>query len=58
MSYCRFEGTAEELGLCITDLIDDIDLSDREANYANRLKSLCEEYLQAYDDWNANKEGW
>lgn len=56
MSYCRFEGTYEELGSCITDITDDVELSEREETYAKRLKDLCEEYIQAYEEWEYYKE--
>ena len=56
MSYCRFEGTYEELGSCISDITGDVELSEREEKYAKRLRDLCEEYIQAYDEWEYFKE--
>lgn len=56
MSYCRFEGTSNELRACINDLYDCGDLSDSESNYAARLRDLCEEYIDAYEEWLEQKE--
>ena len=56
MSYCRFENTFRDLEDCVDALVDNDDLSDREANFAHRMRNLCEEYLDAYEEWQSNRE--
>ena len=56
MSYCRFENTFRDLEDCVDALVDNNDLSEREANFAHRMRNLCEEYLDAYEEWQSNRE--
>lgn len=56
MSYCRFENTFRDLEDCVDALVDNDDLSEREANFAHRMRNLCEEYLDAYEEWQSNRE--
>ena len=61
MSYCVFEGVSSDIGTCIDALQHLDDLSERESNYAKRLRTLCEQYIDAYDEWieynnNENEE--
>ena len=56
MSYCRFENTFRDLEDCVDALVDNEDLSEREANFAHRMRNLCEEYLDAYEEWQSNRE--
>lgn len=56
MSYCRFEGTRHELGNCIVDLNNCKELSDSEARHAGCLRELCEQYIDAYEEWREEME--
>lgn len=56
MSYCRFEGTYRELSYCLDDIVNDAELSENEAYYAKRMRDLCEEYIQAYDEQQEAQE--
>jgi hypothetical protein len=42
MNYCRFEKTLDDLMDC-RDHINDMDLSDSELKYRNKLIVLCRE---------------
>jgi hypothetical protein len=52
MSYCRFQNTAGDLEDCV-DALKEIgeleELSDSERSYAERMKSICENYLEEYE---------
>ena len=54
MSYCRFENTKSDLADCISALegiaYDGEEISDREWNYAKRMKELCEEYIVIFNE--------
>ena len=56
MSYCRFENTFRDLEDCVDAIVNDEDISEREANFAHRMRNLCEEYIQAYDEWQELQE--
>ena len=56
MSYCRFENTFRDLEDCVDAIVNDEDISEREANFAHRMRNLCEEYIQAYDEWEELQE--
>ena len=43
MSYCRFENTFRDLEDCVDALVDNDDLSEREANFAHRMRNLCQQ---------------
>lgn len=54
MSYCRFENTSRDLADCVGALegvaYDNEEISKREWEYAKRMKELCEEYLEMFDN--------
>lgn len=61
MSYCVFEGVSSDIQECIDKLNNSDELSPSESRYAERLRMLCEWYMDAYDDWkeynhNENEE--
>lgn len=49
MSYCRFENTYEDLYKCL-DALDDLKLSESEYKYAKYMRTLCEKYVERFDD--------
>jgi hypothetical protein len=55
MSYCRFQNTANDLHDCVDALLeeeqlsDDDKMSDDEKEAAQRMRVLCEEYIDNYD---------
>lgn len=61
MSYCVFEGVSSDIQDCIYQLNNSDELSPSESRYAKRLRTLCEQYIDAYDEWveynnNENEE--
>lgn len=54
MSYCRFENTYRDLVDCFTALeqiaYDNESISDREWDYAKRMRDLCEQFVEEFDD--------
>lgn len=58
MSYCRFEGTKQELARCVNDLQNFEELSEREQTYAQNLYDLCNRYMDAYEEWREQQEEW
>lgn len=52
MSYCRFEGTYQEMQVCLNDVEEHIneeaeyDVSDGEIDYFRRMVSRMAEFLQ------------
>ena len=55
MSYCRFENTYSDLNDCVSALIECVEdeelLSSREDSYAAMMRDLCEDYLEAYQEY-------
>lgn len=49
MSYCRFEGTYNELIEC-SDNMEDDDISEQEQNYKLKLIKLCQKIADNYGD--------
>lgn len=49
MGYCRFENTADALDECVYALRYDCPESDSEKAYAEKLRRLCEEYIEEHD---------
>lgn len=56
MSYCRFRNTKMDLADCVYTLEDfvneetEFDLSLEEINAAKRMRELCEEYIELFDE--------
>ena len=55
MSYCRFENTFRDLEDCVDALVSIEDISEREENFAHRMRNLCEEYIEAYEEWKSDR---
>lgn len=51
MSYCRFENTFSDLYACFRALENGEQLSVSEMDYAKRMRVLCEDYVEAFDDY-------
>jgi hypothetical protein len=54
MSYCRFQNTAQDLRDCVTVVeeaydLDDLDLSNDETYAMQRMRNLCQDFLDAYE---------
>lgn len=54
MSYCVFEGTANDLGQCISLMedakdIDDLDMSEYEQDAFKMLYKLSKAYIKHYE---------
>jgi len=49
MSYCRFEGTYNELIECLENF-EDNDISQREEDYKRMLIKLCQKISNNYED--------
>lgn len=54
MSYCRFENTSDDLLDCVNAMqeactLDELDLSDEENRSMNRMRKLCERFLEEYE---------
>ena len=54
MSYCRFENTYSDLLDC-KQALDDVvydgeEISEREMRYAKKMRELCEEFLDIFND--------
>lgn len=56
MSYCRFENTFGDLFECFRALENEEQLSSSEMRYAERMRVLCENYVEAFDDYCENVE--
>lgn len=60
MSYCRFENTYSDLRDCVYALedikYDNGSISEREAEYAKKMRDLCEQYLELIDDLDCDDE--
>ena len=54
MSYCRFENTKSDLVDCVNALeriaYDNESISEREWDYAKRMRDLCEQFVEEFDD--------
>ena len=55
MSYCRFRNTYIDFADCVYTLESIIDgeekpLSPEELNAAKRMRELCEEYIELFDE--------
>lgn len=53
MSYCRFENTVSDLQDCVyameeNDTIADMDLNQYESAAIQRMRDLCQEFLDSY----------
>jgi hypothetical protein len=49
MSYCRFEGTYNELIECLENF-EDNDISEQEQKYKLKLIRLCQKITNNYED--------
>ena len=54
MSYCRFENTSNDLQDCVYAMDDaiiiaDMDLSKTEMRSMQRMRELCQEFLDHYE---------
>ena len=54
MSYCRFENTSRDLRDCVDAMeeaytVDELDLSQSELASMNRMRVLCQEFLDQYE---------
>ena len=54
MSYCRFENTSNDLQDCVSAMDDaytlaDMDLSKTEMRSMQRMRELCQEFLDHYE---------
>jgi len=54
MSYCRFENTSDDLFDCLNAMQDAstleiMDLSEEETRSMNRMRRLCERFLEEYE---------
>jgi len=54
MSYCRFENTSRDLRDCVDAMeeaytVDELDLSQSELVSMNRMRVLCQEFLDQYE---------
>ena len=54
MSYCRFENTSKDLQDCVSAMDDayilaDMDLSKTEMRSMQRMRELCQEFLDHYE---------
>lgn len=49
MSYCRFENTYGDLEDCVEALRNGKDISKSEKQYADRMRELCDEFIELYD---------
>lgn len=49
MSYCRFENTFQDLYDCF-EALEDLKMCEREYNYAKQMRSLCEQFVERFDD--------
>lgn len=56
MSYCRFENTYRDLTDCVGALEDGEKLSASEKRYAKRMRDLCEEYIELFNE--PSPDGW
>lgn len=56
MSYCRFEGTATEFTKCLQSLENFDELSESERRYAVTIYDLCEQYIDAFEEWDEWRE--
>ena len=56
MSYCRFENTLTDLQDCVKAIeevvYDNQEISRREWEYAERMRSWCERFVEAMYDAN------
>ncbi len=53
MSYCRFENTVNDLQDCVyameeRETIEDMDLNKYESAAIQRMRDLCQEFLDSY----------
>lgn len=58
MSYCRFEGTCEDLGNCIEDLTNGKVLNQYEEHSRHTLYDLCKEYIDAYENYTPKERNY
>ena len=56
MSYCQFEGVSGDLRNCIYALNNGEIESSREEFYAKKLRQMCEDYIQTYDNSIYNED--
>ena len=61
MSYCRFQNTAQDLRDCVNALedafdYDDLDLSNDETYAMQRMRNLCQKFLDAYEQLESMTE--
>lgn len=54
MSYCRFENTSDDLLDCVNVMqeactLEEMDLSEEETRSMNRMRKLCERFLEEYE---------
>ena len=61
MSFCRFRNTKSDFADCVYTLESIIDgeekpLSPEEFNAAKRMRELCEEYIEFFDELQEDVE--
>ena len=54
MFHCRFENTCGDLYECFVAMANGEELSSSEKRYAERMRAICERYIEAFD--NNSKE--
>lgn len=56
MSYCRFQNTFSDLKDCVRALENGDTLSEDEMWYAERMRHLCESFIEALDGYEPDEE--
>lgn len=51
MSYCRFENTYSDLCDCFNAIKAGEKLSENEMYYAQKMRNLCESFIEEFDDY-------
>ena len=54
MSYCRFENTSNDMRDCVDAMeeaydLAELDLSKSEQRSMNRMRELCDRFIEQYD---------
>lgn len=56
MDYCKFENTSHDLFRCLNALKRGEHISEEEMVYAKRMRGYCEEYCEAFDEYEPKEE--
>lgn len=51
MSYCRFENTYSDLCDCFNAIKNGEKLSEDELYYAEKMRNLCEKFIEEFDEY-------